>query len=92
MGYFFNSLGIVLNIVLQGLMLIILVNALLSWIRPNPDNPAVQLLERVSDFVCNPIRRLFPTVVSGFDLAPLIAMLALTFLSNWLVPMLRNMM
>jgi YggT family protein len=91
-GYFFNSLGIVLNIVLQGLMLIILVNALLSWIRPDPTNPAVQLLERVSDFVCNPIRRLFPTVVSGFDLAPLIAMLVLIFLSNWLVPMLRNMM
>ena len=89
-GNFFAALGVVLNILIQGLMLVIIVNALLSWIRPDPSNPAVQLLERVSDFVCNPIRKLFPTVFGGFDLAPLIAMLILIFLQRWLVPTLSG--
>lgn len=68
------------------LMLVILVNALLSWFRLDPSNPLLQLLDRVSDFVCNPIRRLFPTVVSGIDLAPMLAMVALMFLRMWIVP------
>lgn len=89
-GNFFGALSVVLNIVLNTLMLVILVNALLSWIRPDPGNPMVQLLERVSGAICNPIRRLFPTVVSGFDFAPMIAMLVLIFLQRWLVPTLAG--
>jgi YggT family protein len=90
-GNFFGALAVVLNIVLNALMLIILINALLSWIRPDPSNPAVQFLDRVSDVVCNPIRRLFPTVFGGFDLAPMIAMLVLIFLQRWLVPTLAGL-
>lgn len=90
-GSFLGALAHVLDIVLQALILVILINALLSWIRPNPDNPAVQLLDRVSDFVCDPIRKLFPTVFGGFDLAPMIAMLALIFLKDFLVGALLKM-
>ncbi len=90
MGNFFAAISVVLNIVLNLLMLIILVNALLSWIRPDASNPAVQFLETVSNVVCNPIRRLFPTVFGGFDLAPMIAMLVLIFLQRWLVPTLAG--
>ena len=53
------------------------VNALLSWVRPDPNNPIVQFLERVSDLVSSPIRRLFPTVLGGIDFAPFIAMIVL---------------
>jgi YggT family protein len=89
-GNFFGAVALVLNLVLEALMLVILVNALLSWFRPDPSNPAVRFLDTVSDVVCNPIRRLFPTVVSGFDLAPMIAMLLLIFLQRWLVPTLSG--
>jgi YggT family protein len=84
-GSFFGALAHLLDIVLQLLMLVIVINAVLSWIHPRPSNPAVDLLDRVSDFVCNPIRKLFPTVFGGFDLAPMIAMLALIFLKDFLV-------
>lgn len=90
-GNFFAAIGVVLNILIQGLMLIILVNAVLSWIHPRPSNPAVDLIDRVSDFVCDPIRKLFPTVFGGFDLAPMIAMLVLVFLQRWLVPTLSGL-
>ena len=90
-GNFFAAFGTVLNIVLSGLMLIILINALLSWVRPDPANPIVLFLGRVSDLVCDPIRKLFPTVVGGLDLAPMIAMLVIIFLQRWLVQDLLNM-
>lgn len=89
MFVFGNLMGAVawlVGLVFDALMLVILLNALLSWFRLDPSNPVLQLLERVSDFVCNPIRRLFPTVVSGIDLAPLIAMIVLMFLRTWVVP------
>jgi YggT family protein len=84
-GNLLNAIATVLNIVLNLLLLIILVNALLSWVRPDPNNPIVLFLERVSDTVCNPIRRLFPTVVSGIDFAPFIAMLALYLVQMFVV-------
>jgi YggT family protein len=88
---FSGALARLLDVLLGGLMLVILINALLSWIQPKPSNPVVDFLDRVSDFVCDPIRKLFPTIVGGFDLAPLIAMLALGFLKDFLVGWLLRM-
>jgi len=90
-GNLLEALAAVINVVLNLLMLVIFVNALLSWVRPDPSNPIVQTLERVSDLVCNPIRRLFPTIISGIDLAPFIAMLALWLVQMFLVNTLRDM-
>jgi YggT family protein len=90
-GNLLDALAVVLNAVLTLLLLIIFINALLSWVRPDPGNPIVMLLDRVSDIVCNPIRRLFPTVLSGIDFAPFIAMLLIWFLQMFLVPTLRGL-
>lgn len=85
-GDFLGAVAWLVGMAFDVLMIVILVNALLSWFRLDPSNPLLQLLDRVSDFVCNPIRRLFPTVVSGIDLAPMLAMVALMFLRMWIVP------
>lgn len=90
MGNFFAAIAVVLNILLNTMMLVIVVNALLTWLPIDRGNPAVQFLESVSNVLCNPIRRLFPTVVGGFDLAPMVAMLVLIFLQRWLVPTLSG--
>ncbi len=66
------------------LELLIVVNALLSWVRPDPSSPIVRFLDRVSDAVCNPIRRIFPTAMGGFDFAPVIAILAIEIV-KWLL-------
>ena len=89
-----NLLGAVaglLDIILQALLIVILVNAVLSWVRPDPSNPIVMFLGRVSDFVCAPLRRLFPTVFGGIDFAPFIAMLAIYFIQQFVVASLRGM-
>ena len=91
LGNLLEALAAVINVVLKLLMLVIFVNALLSWVRPDPSNPIVQTLERISDLICNPIRRLFPTVISGIDVAPFLAMLALWLVQMFLVNTLRDM-
>jgi YggT family protein len=90
-GNLMEALAAVINVVLQLLLLVIFVNALLSWVRPDPSNPIVMTLERISDAVCNPIRRLFPTIVSGIDLAPFIAMLVIWLTQMFLVNTLRDL-
>jgi YggT family protein len=88
-GNFLNAVAGLLDIVLQALL--ILINAVLSWVRPDPSNPIVVFLDRVSDFVCAPLRRLFPTVFGGIDFAPFIAMLAIFFIQQFVVASLRGM-
>jgi YggT family protein len=64
---------------------VILINALLSWVRPDPFNPIVRTLARVSDFILDPIRRLVPMHTLGIDLSPLLAILLLQFADLLLV-------
>ena len=77
LGNLLNAIAAILDIVIQGLLLVIFINAILSWVRPDPSNPIVAFLDRVSDLICSPIRRLFPTSFGGIDFAPFIAMLVL---------------
>jgi len=90
-GNLLGAIATILDMVLQALLLIVFVNAILSWVRPDPHNPIVMFLDRVSDLVCNPIRRLFSTVLSGIDFAPFIAMLAIWFIRLFLVNTLRDL-
>ncbi len=89
-GNLLMALATVLGYVLQAIFYIVLINAVLSWVRPDPNNPIVMFLDRVSDFVCNPIRRMFPTVFSGIDFAPFIVMLLIQFLLIFVVGSLRE--
>ncbi len=90
-GNLISAVAWILDVVIQLLLIVIFINALLSWIRPDPGNPLVQFLDRVSDLICDPIRRLFPTVFSGIDFAPFIAMLALWFVKMFLVKSLHDL-
>ena len=90
-GNLLGALATVLDIVLQTLLIIIFINAILSWVRPDPNHPIVMFLDRVSDAVCNPIRRLFPTAVSGIDFAPFIAMLLILGIRQFAVNTLRDL-
>jgi YggT family protein len=90
-GNLLTALAGVLDIVLQLLMFVILINALLTWVRPDPSNPIVQFLDRVSGLVCDPIRRIVPTNVGGIDFAPFVALLLIFFLQRFLVSTLQDM-
>ena|SRR5690349_5369647 len=91
LGNLVGAIATILEWGLNALWLILLINALLSWVRPDPSNPIVRFLAIVSDAVCDPIRRLFPTVIGGLDLAPLAAMLVIWFLQRFVVTSLHEL-
>ena len=64
-------------------MLILFVRVLLSWVNPNPHNPIVQILDRLTEPVLAPIRRVLPPM-GGFDLSPLVVFAAIFFLKRFL--------
>ena len=78
--------GIVLNIY----MWIIIIRAIVSWVSPDPYNPFVQLLHRTTEPVLQPIRRALP-VAWGIDFSPVVAILAIIFLDQFLVASLREL-
>lgn len=91
LGNLIGAVATVLQWLLSALWLILVINALLSWVRPDPNNPIVRFLDTVSDAVCDPIRRLFPTVVGGLDLAPLIAIGIIWLLQRVVVDSLQQL-
>jgi YggT family protein len=66
---------------IEALMLLILVSSVLSWVRPDPRNPLVRLLNAVVEPILLPIRSLVPPA-GPLDLSPLVAMLILWFLQH----------
>ena len=63
---------------------VVIIAALISWVRPDPYNPIVQMLYRLTEPAYAFIRRYIPTVFGGMDLAPMILILVLIFLETFL--------
>ena len=56
---------------------VIIITALLSFVNPDPYNPIVQFLYRVTNPAYSFVRRFMRTDVSGLDFAPLIIIIGL---------------
>ncbi|HYM37673.1 MAG TPA: YggT family protein [Nitrospiraceae bacterium] len=89
-GNALEGLAKILEIVLQLYMWIIIARALVSWVNPDPWNPIVQFLERVTEPVLSPIRQRLGWGM-GIDLSPLVAILIIYFLQYALVGSLYEM-
>jgi YggT family protein len=66
--------------------IVIIVRAIISWVQPNPYNPIIQLLYRVTEPVLYPIRRMLFRYKSmrdtGIDFSPFIAIILLYVLKS----------
>ena len=71
---------------------VIIISALLSWVRPDPYNPIVQMLNRLTEPAYALVRRFIPTVFGGMDLAPIIIIFILIFLETFLGQLFSGMM
>lgn len=59
---------------------VVIISALLSWVRPDPYNPIVRSLRAVTEPVYYQIRKRFPFVyASGMDFSPIVVLLVLQF-------------
>ena len=53
-------------------MILILIRVVLSWVRPNPNNPFVQVIYNLTEPVLSPIRRIVPPLGGTIDISPII--------------------
>jgi YggT family protein len=74
-GFGFSLLGLLLSL-LDIYSWVVIIRALISWVSPDPYNPIVQILSKLTEPVLRPLRKLVPPErMGGLDLTPLILIL-----------------
>lgn len=63
----------------------VLIQVILSWVSPGNYNPAIALLNKLTNPILQPARRIIPSM-GGLDLSPMVVMIGLTLLKMLLVP------
>lgn len=64
---------------------LVIIRALLSWVSPDPYNPIVQFLYKVTEPLLAPFRRIIPTYNMGLDISPIFALIFIWFLKLFVV-------
>jgi len=81
-----SAVAQVLDILLTIIYWLVLVRALVSWVNPDPYNLIVQFLNKATEPILAPIRRLLPLSFRfGIDISPIIAFFLIMFLKSFLV-------
>jgi YggT family protein len=89
-GNILQAVAVIVDYVLWLYMWVIIARALISWVNPDPWNPIVQFLQRVTEPVLYPIRRRLGFAM-GVDLSPIVALLVIIFLQVALVQSLKDL-
>ncbi|CRF41157.1 YggT family protein [Helicobacter ailurogastricus] len=75
-----SALATILHSLITLYIWIIIIAALLSFVRPDPNNAIVQMLYRLTEPTLNKAKQLAPFLVfNGIDLSPLAVVLVLKF-------------
>lgn len=88
---FIQAVAIVLDYVLSIFMWIVIARAILSWVSPDPYNPIVRFIHTITEPVLYRIRRYLPVQFGGLDISPIVAMLGVIFIQNFVVGTLHQM-
>jgi len=82
---FLIAVAKILHIGLTLYMWIIIGRAIISWVNPDPYNTIVRFLYAVTEPVLYIIRRRLPTSFGGFDVSPIIVIMAIYFFQAFVV-------
>ncbi|HSQ84261.1 MAG TPA: YggT family protein [Desulfobacterales bacterium] len=84
-GNFIKAVAIILHYILTFYMWIVIARAILSWVNPDPYNPIVRFIHNVTEPVLYRIRAKIPVSFGGIDFSPIIVILGVIFLQNFVV-------
>jgi YggT family protein len=85
------GLGNILHTLITVYIWVVIIAALISWVRPDPYNPIVQVLYRLTEPAYALVRRFIPTTFNGLDLSPLIIIIALQVIDVILINLLNGL-
>ena len=88
---FLLTIARLLELVINIYIWVIIARALISWVSPDPYNPIVRFLYRVTEPVLRPVRDRMPSLAVGLDLSPLVVILALYVIDWFVVTSLRDL-
>lgn len=92
LSYSLIILAQILSVILTIFYWLIIIRAVLSWVNPDPYNPIVNFLYRITEPVLAPIRKALPLGLNyGIDLSPIIAFFIIIFLKSLLVRVLLSL-
>jgi len=77
LGIMFLKLGGLVTGLIDVYIWVVIIAALLSFVNPDPYNPIVQFLYRVTNPAYSFVRKLMRTNFNGLDLAPLVIVIGL---------------
>ncbi len=90
-----NILIYLVNTAFRVLNWLIIIRVIISWVRPNVTDPnwrnLLRILYNITEPILGPIRRLLPQGI-GIDFSPLIALIALNILRNFVVNLLVRLL
>ena len=90
LGNFVGAIAQLVDVLLQVYTILLIVRVFLSWVNPDPFNPIVQFLTRMTDPVLAPLHRIVPPI-GPFDISPIIAIFLIQFLQHFLVRTLNDL-
>lgn len=85
LGNFLKAVAVVLDYVLTFYMWIVIARAVLSWVNPDPYNPIVRFIHNVTEPVMYRIRTRLPIDFGGIDFSPIVIILGVVFLQQFVV-------
>lgn len=85
-----GTVATIVSFLFQIYEFLLLIRVLLSWINSDPyrpviNHPAVRFLERITDPVLAPLRRLIPPIGGAIDISPVVALIILEIVRRILV-------
>lgn len=94
LGIVVLKIGSLFTGVIEVYIWVVIIAALLSFVNPDPYNPVVQFLHRVTNPAYAFVRKLMRTNFNGLDLAPLVIIIGLQvviILTNYIFSTLAKM-
>ena len=81
-----SAIAVVLGSLLKVYFWVVVISAILSWVRPDPYNPIVRTLRTLTEPVYYRIRKLLPfTYTSGIDFSPIVVLLAIELVDRIII-------
>jgi YggT family protein len=86
-----TAIAKVLDVVLVMFMWVVIARAILSWVSPDPYNPIVRFIHNITEPVLYQIRKRLPLSFGGIDFSPILVLLAIIFLRQFVVQTLYDL-
>ena len=92
MGNLVFAAARLLDLAISLYVIAVILRAILSWFNPNPYNPGMRFLMRITDPILDRIRRMLPLGSGvGLDLSPILLIFGLLFIKYYLVARLYHL-